>query len=156
VITLRLPGQRPCALRSLVLDFNGTLAADGVLLAGVRSRIAAVAKVLDVHVVTGDTFGTVRSVLRRLDLHVEVLPPLRQAAAKERYVVALGPGSVCAIGNGNNDAAMLKRAALSIAVIGREGCAEATIRAADLVVRDVIDGLELLTHPKRLVASLRT
>ena len=156
MITLRLPGQRPCALRSLVLDFNGTLAADGVLLAGVRSRIAAVVKVLDVHVVTGDTFGTVRSALRSLDLHVEVLPPLRQSVAKERYVVGLGPRSVCAIGNGNNDAAMLKRAALGIAVLGREGCAGATIRAADLVVRDVIDGLDLLTHPKRLVASLRT
>jgi len=156
VIILRLPGQRPRELQSVVLDFNGTLAADGVLLAGVRSRIAAVVKVLDVHVVTGDTFGTVRSALRGLDLHVEVLPPLRQGVAKERYVVALGPGSVCAIGNGNNDAAMLKRAALSIAILGREGCAGATIGAADLVVRDVIDGLDLLTHPRRLVASLRT
>ena len=126
MITLRLPGQRPRELRSLVLDFNGTLALDGVLLAGVRSRIGAVIKLLDVHVVTGDTFGTVRSALRSLDLHVEVLPPLRQGAAKERYVAALGPGSVCAIGNGNNDAAMLKRAALAIAVLGREGCAGAT------------------------------
>ena len=153
---IELPGRRPLVLRSVVLDYNGTLATDGKLLRGLGAKIAAIRKMLDVHVVTGDTFGTARAAMSGLAVHVEVLPALRQRAAKERYVAALGAATCCAIGNGNNDAAMLRRAALGVAVIGAEGCATAALRAADVVTRDITDALDLLTRRERLVATLRT
>ena len=156
MISYQLPGRRSHHLSALVVDFNGTLAFDGKLVPSVRSRITALAKVLQIYVVTGDTFGTAREALHGLDVKVIVLDSLRQASAKERFISRLSASKVCAIGNGNNDVAMLRRARLAIAVIGREGCAPHALANADIVVRDVTDALDLLLHTKRLTASLRS
>lgn len=66
----------------------------------------------------------------------------------------LVPG-VAAVGNGANDAAMLREAALGIAVLGPEGLAAEALLAADVLVRDVRDALDLLLQPERLVATWR-
>jgi hypothetical protein len=46
-------------------------------------------------------------------------------------------------------------ASIGVAVLGREGAAAETLAAAHIVVPDVLSGLELLTQPLRLVATLR-
>ncbi|OPZ75388.1 MAG: hypothetical protein BWY80_00175 [Firmicutes bacterium ADurb.Bin456] len=74
---------------------------------------------------------------------------------KGEYVRTLGPESVIAMGNGTNDALMLERSALGIAVVGPEGASTAALQKADLVVASIISGLDLLLNPKRLVATLR-
>ncbi len=50
---------------------------------------------------------------------------------------------------------MLAAAALGIAVPGPEGAAAVTLAAADVVAPDILVALDLLTHPQRLVATLR-
>ena len=60
------------------------------------------------------------------------------------------------IGNGRNDRAMLKHAALGIAVLAEEGVATDAIVAADIVVSDIWHALDLLLNPLRLVATLRS
>jgi soluble P-type ATPase len=50
---------------------------------------------------------------------------------------------------------MMDAAELGIAVAQAEGAAAQTLQAADLVVRDIADALDLLLHPQRLVATLR-
>lgn len=60
-----------------------------------------------------------------------------------------------AVGNGANDARMLERAALGIAVLGPEGLALSCLQAADVVVPDILAALDLLLFPRRLVATLR-
>ena len=64
--------------------------------------------------------------------------------------------SSAAAGNGRNDRKMLKAAALGIAVIQREGAAAETVAAADVVSSSILDALELLQNPKRLLATLRS
>ena len=61
--------------------------------------------------------------------------------------------SAC-VGNGSNDRLMLAAAALAILVIQGEGAA-AAVRQADVVCTSVLDALDLLVHPLRLVATLR-
>jgi len=63
---------------------------------------------------------------------------------------------VAAIGQGANDAGMLKSAAVGIAILSREGLAVTTLNAADLVLPDIISALELFDKPLRIVASLRS
>ncbi|MDO9349185.1 MAG: HAD hydrolase family protein, partial [Anaerolineales bacterium] len=63
--------------------------------------------------------------------------------------------TVVAIGQGANDAEMLKAAALGICVMSAEGAAVETLTAADLVTADIFTALELLYKPLRIVASLR-
>ena len=60
-----------------------------------------------------------------------------------------------AIGNGRNDELMLKEAALSIAIMDKEGACGRALRAADLCVQSMEDGLDLLIYPNRVIAGLR-
>jgi P-type E1-E2 ATPase len=139
-------------LTDLFLDFTGTLALDGTLLPGVAERLTAIAKCLRVTVATADTFGTAQEALRGLPLNVRVV---LTGLEKATLVRDAGPERVVAIGNGRNDVPMFKEAALRIAVMGSEGAAAELIEAADVVVNDVRDALDLLLHPLRLKATLR-
>ena len=60
-----------------------------------------------------------------------------------------------AIGQGANDAGMLKSAALGICVLSQEGASVESLLAADLVVPNIFAALELIEKPLRIVASLR-
>ena len=72
------------------------------------------------------------------------------------YVAELGRSNTVCIGNGRNDRLMLQAAALSIAVIGPEGAALDTLHAAAVITPDIRAALDLLLHPLRLAATLRT
>ena len=63
MIEITIPGHATLRFNHLVLDYNGTLACDGTLLAGVRERLIALAPRLGVHVITADTFGTAQAAL---------------------------------------------------------------------------------------------
>lgn len=155
VLHLEIPGFSTLALAHLVLDFNGTLALDGRLREGVSPRLQALADTLAIHVVTGDTHGTARDQLRGLPVALTVLGPDHQAEAKREHLRHLGPKACAALGNGRNDRLMLAEAALGIAVTGPEGTASEALHAAHLFVPDPCEALDLLAHPRRLVASLR-
>jgi soluble P-type ATPase len=106
-------------------------------------------------VVTADTFGTAAT-LEGLGAQIHVLPPGDHVEAKAVFVRTLGAAATAAIGNGNNDALMLREAALGVAVVGREGAAGAVVRVAEIVVTRIQDALDLFLIPKRLIATLRT
>ena len=61
---------------------------------------------------------------------------------------------VC-VGNGRNDILMFRSAALSIAVMDAEGMYGKLAMEADICVRSMEEGLDLLLHEKRLIATLR-
>jgi soluble P-type ATPase len=155
MVSIDVPGYGALRIAHLVMDFNGTLAIDGGLIRGVKGRLRRLAKQLDLHVVTADTFGRAGSELEGLPCKIVILERRRQDRAKAAYVQRLGARATACIGNGRNDRAMLDIAALGIAVMQDEGVAMDAVRNADLVVRDIPDALDLLLHPMRLVASLR-
>lgn len=150
-----VPGLGPIRLEHVVLDVNGTLAVEGVLVAGVEQRLRDLAPRLTVHLLSGDTYGRTGEIAEALGLRATIVGGPDEAGAKRDHVRGLGAGSVAAIGNGANDAGMLEEAAVGIAVIGAEGTAGSAIRAADLVVTGPLDALDLLLRPARLVAGLR-
>jgi soluble P-type ATPase len=154
-VRIDIPGFGTLRLEHLVLDYNGTIAVDGSLLPGVRTRLAKLARELEVHIVTADTFGRVRVETRAMKCRLAILAPRRQARAKLAYVRKLGASRTVCIGNGRNDRLMLKAAALGIAVVHEEGASAEALRAADIATRDVRDALDLLRERRRLVATLR-
>jgi len=156
VIEIAIPGFGRLALEVLLCDFNGTLARDGKLLAGVRGRLLRLARGLRVQVVTADTFGTARRELRAVPAEIVVIGTERQAEAKLEIVRGHGAHRVAAIGNGRNDRLMLAEAALGIGVLGDEGLAGDAVAGSDAVARDIRDALDLLLKPQRLVATLRS
>ena len=155
MLDIRLPGLRLLRREHLVLDFNGTLARDGMLLDGVRQRLDRLSKEVRIHVLTGDTFGRAREQLAGVPCDLTVLATEGQSAAKRAYVEKIGPAVTICIGNGRNDRSMLEAAALGIVVMQEEGAAVAALQAADVAVAQVTDALDLLLNPLRLVATLR-
>ncbi|WP_027717289.1 HAD family hydrolase [Desulfovirgula thermocuniculi] len=155
MLAVEIPGRGRLELEHLVLDFNGTMACDGKLLPGVEERLNALADVLTVHILTADTFGTAAQACRGIKATVHVLEPGEGAGQKERFIARLGPERTVTVGNGTNDTLMLGKAALGIIVLGPEGTSVKALLAADVVVSNICDGLDLLLHPKRLVATLR-
>jgi soluble P-type ATPase len=156
MIEIDIPGYKKLTLKHLVLDFNGTLACDGTLLPGVSERLNALSGKLNVVVLTADTFGRAAIELAGVSCSLTVLPPENQDVAKRSVVERLGSDSTVCIGNGRNDNLMLNAAGLGIAVILEEGAARVTLAAADVVCTSILSALDLLTHPLRLVATLRS
>lgn len=138
-----------------MLDINGTLACDGVLLSGVAKRIEALKSQLTIHLLTADTYGAAPQVAQRLGVELHVLAAGPGGPRKGDFVQTFRQASqVVAMGNGANDAAML-RCTRGIAVLGDEGLAPDTLAAATVIVRHCHDGLDLLRYPARLLATLR-
>ena len=156
MIQVDIPGYRVVQLEHLVMDYNGTLAVDGCLEGGVREALEALSAQLTIHVITADTFGLAAGQLKDSPVQLSVLPPGYQDVAKRDYVNRLGCAGTVAVGNGRNDRLMLKAADLGIAVVLREGAAAVTLAAADIVCMGIVPALELLLHPLRLTATLRS
>ena len=142
-------------LATALVDFNGTLALDGVLIDGVADRLRVLAANVDVYVVTGDSTGTAREALAALPVRVRIMPAHDQQAAKCAVIDALRADETVVIGNGCNDSLVMARAALSIAVVGTEGCAGEALMRADVVCHSIRDALDVLLIPRRLMATLR-
>lgn len=155
MIEIPIPGRGDLHLHHLVLDMNGTLATDGIVIAGVADRVAMLKGQLDVVVVTADTHGGAALLERDLAVRAIRLSPGKEAEQKRDYVLRLGAERCAAVGNGANDAAMLDSAALGICVLGAEGSALTALLSADLVARTIIEALNLLLNPARIAASLR-
>jgi soluble P-type ATPase len=155
-LRIKIPGYGTLELKYLVMDYNGTLAVDGVVVKGVEQAFDMLAADLELHVITADTFGVAAENLNNMPCRLSVLPPGDQAAAKLDYIDRLGAESTVAIGNGRNDRLMLAKAALGICVILEEGAAVETINSADVICPSVLSALGLLLNPLRLTATLRS
>lgn len=155
MLAIEIPDFPPLRLEHLVLDYNGTLAVDGRMLDGVRERLVRLSASLQLHVVTGDTFGTAREALQGLPCKLTRLGATGQGDSKRHYVTALTASSVACVGNGRNDRDMMTAAALAIAVVQVEGAYAETLMAAHVVARGIGEALDLFLQPQRLVATLR-
>ncbi len=155
MIEFSIPGQGTLKLEHLVLDVNGTLALDGKLIDGVEQALAGLRDRLQIHLITADTHGRQAAIDAQLGLQSERLRPGEEVEQKAAFVRQLGAERTAAIGQGANDAGMLHAAAIGVAVLSREGLSTVTMKAADLVVPDILAALELFDKPLRIVASLR-
>jgi len=155
MIEINIPGRGLLRLEHLVTDVNGTLALDGQLIAGVAKQISALSDRLTIHMLTADTHGKQELIDQQLNLTAVRIQPGNESEQKADYVRKLGTESVVAIGQGANDAAMLKEAALGICVMAQEGIAIETLISADLVMPNIAAALELLDKPLRIIASMR-
>ncbi|WP_418790396.1 HAD family hydrolase [Phosphitispora sp. TUW77] len=155
MITINIPGCREINLENLVLDFNGTLAFDGKLSCKTRELVNEAAELLKVYVLTADTVGTAGRECAGLKAELVLVNKDNGGPDKEAFIERIGAGKTVAFGNGVNDVLMLSKAALGVVVMGPEGCAGQALVKADVVVKDIDEGLGLLLNQNRLVATLR-
>ena len=138
MIRIDIPGHDTLEIEHVLLDYNGTIAKDGILADGVPELIGELVEHVHVAVLTADTYGSVNS-----------------QAFKKQYALEL-EGQLACLGNGYNDVEMLDEADLAIAVLDAEGAYAGLIAHADILARSAAEGLALLLNPDRIRATLRT
>ena len=160
MIEVEIPGFGPLEIRRVVTDYTGTHSCHGVVRKSVRARLARLAKLVEVHVLTIDTFGTVRRELARLPLELHFLTSKQgNDREKQRFVLKYEPKFVAAFGNGTIDRLILKTVrdagGLAVAVDNGEGCAVEAILNANVFVHGSEQALDLLLEPNSCKATLR-
>lgn len=155
MIKVDIPGRESLELDNLVLDFNGTIAVDGRILENIKKPLTELSKLINIYVITADTYGVAKEECEKLDLKVITIPTGCAGAHKSELVKKLGQKSTAAIGNGFNDIEMFKEAELSVAVIEGEGTCSKLIINSDIVTRSIEDALNLFLIPNHIKADLR-
>ncbi len=150
-----IPEYKTLNLDTLFLDFNGTIAVDGVIPESVKEHLRILADSFQIYVLTADTHGNAKEQCADIPVIVHTFSAGSARDYKKEILKSMGSRHCVAIGNGRNDELMLKEAALSIAVMDKEGACGRTLRVADLCVRSMEEGLELLLYPNRVIAGLR-
>ena len=115
-------------------------------------RVGRLRALLEVQLVTADTFGTATGIAQVLGVGSR---RVSDGAEKRELVERLGRDRCAVIGNGANDMLALHAAALGIAVMGREGLSVLALRSADVLCASITDALDLLLDIDALVATLR-
>lgn len=156
MIFFSIPGRGNFTISNIVLDYNGTIASDGRIIEEIKPLLAQLKEKANIFVITADTYGTAARECAALGLGVKTFPRENVAINKKELVESLGAQQTVAFGNGCNDAAMFQVAALSVAVLEEEGLYAPLLAHADILVRSMAEGLQLLLSPNRVVADLRT
>lgn len=156
MLKVNIPGWKEIEIKNVVFDYNGTIAEDGIIRSEVKEKIEKLHEIgLNIFVLTADTYGCAKQRLEGLPIDLKIFDNDNAAINKKKIVDEIGGNLTVAIGNGMNDVEMFKVSALSIAVIGKEGCCVKALFEADIAVNDILDAIELLLKPERIVATLR-
>ncbi len=153
----------PCGvfynLSNLVLDLEGTLTVDGDFIDGILPRLQQLSNLLNVHILTSDTNQTADHIADALTassaIKLHKLESGRGDIQKLRFVEEIGRETTAAIGNGCNDALMLREAALGICVIGPEGASVEAMMSSKALFLDIRDALDIFLKKNRMIATLR-
>ena len=158
-IAIDIPGFGSRRIQRLLSDYTGTLARGGRLEADVKELLAQLAKLIDIHVITADTFGFAEEELQDLPVHCQRLQGDGHDRQKEAYGSNVGLEHSAVLGNGNNDRLLLRAAqeagGLAIAVDNGEGCATPALLNSDLFIVGAVNALNLLLDPRGCKATLR-
>lgn len=55
---IEIPGYKTMDLKYLILDYNGTIAKDGIIPESVKERLKKLSGIYEIYVLTADTHGT--------------------------------------------------------------------------------------------------
>ena len=150
-----IPEYKTLDIDTLFLDFNGTIAVDGIIPAGVKQRLTSLAELFRIYILTADTNGNAKDQCEGLPVILQTFPTGNAREYKKELIKATGSKHCAAMVNGRNDELMLKEAALSIAIMDKEGMYGRLFKEADICVRSMQDGLDLFLYPNRIIAGLR-
>ena len=157
-ILIEIPGFGTREIRTIITDYTGTLSCGGRLVPGVKEKLIILRDLLDIRIISSDSFGTAAEELSGI-VTPDILNTNRHDVEKQDYARALELRHVAAYGNGNNDRMLLKAVkesgGLAIDVDNGEGCAVDALMNAHLFVVGAANALNLLLVPQGCKATLR-
>lgn len=157
-IPIEIPGFGTREIRVIISDYTGTLSCGGKLVPGVKEKLIILRDLVDIRIVSSDSFGTAKQELAGVVIP-DILIKERHDLEKQDYVRTFELKHVAAFGNGNNDRLLLKTVkeggGLAIAVDNGEGCAIDALVNAHVFIVGAANALNLLLEPRLCKATLR-
>ena len=159
-ILVDIPGFGQRHITTMLTDYTGTLSRQGRLVDGVKDGLRVLAELLEIHVITADTYGFAAEELKGVPVEFFLLTGGCHDAKKREYGAKLGLKNCIVFGNGNNDRLLLAAAkeagGIAISVDNGEGCATDAILNSHLFIVGAVNALGLLLEPLGLKATLRS
>lgn len=155
MILYEIPGRDNIEIENIVFDYNGTIAIDGKLIDRVKELINTLAKDVEIYILTADTYGTVEKECKDINGKVLTFPKDNAGESKKEIVKKLGGQKTICLGNGYNDIPMFKEAILTIGIVEGEGASGKLLINADIVVRSIIEGINIMLNKNMVKATLR-
>lgn len=154
MISIQRPGQAALEIDTLLIDLEGTLAADGRIHPKAKDKINLLSKRVKIYLLLKDRREKIEERLRKVKAERIYLEAGGSTQGKLDLLRKLVPERTAAIGNGVDDALLFEEAGFAICVIGKEGASGEALKRADLVVTDILNGLDFLLKPLRQEATL--
>ncbi len=157
---IAIPNYGSICIKNVLFDMNGTIQFDGKISTEIKDKVKKLKEKYEVSLISADTRGNLKEIAKELGVsYIKIksneLNSFSEAEAKNNELIKLGKENTVAIGNGNNDALMLKNALLGLIIIGSEGAAVNSILNADIVLPDPISAIDFLLDEKKIIATLR-
>lgn len=152
---LNIKGYQAMKIKNILLDYNGTIATDGKLSLEIKEAIQKLSNHLRIHIITANTNESALEELKDMPVDIFIIKGNREDIEKQKYLYEIGNDKTIAVGNGYNDALILKDSIIGIGVIGEEGIAKDAFFNCDIVVKSGLEALELLLKTNRLIATMR-
>lgn len=158
-ISIDIPGFGRRHITTMLTDYTGTLSRRGRLTEGIKDRLQELAELVDIHVITADTFGFVAEELKDSPVKLVRLQEASLDIKKREYGEKLDLQHCVVFGNGNNDRLLLKAAkdsgGIAISVDNGEGCATDALLNSHIFIVGAVNALGLLLESNGCKATLR-
>lgn len=158
-ISIDIPGFGQRHITTMLTDYTGTLSRKGRLVEGVKDSLRRLADLVDIHVITADTFGFAAEELKDVPVNFLLLTGEHHDVQKRDYGEKLSLEHCVVFGNGNNDRPLLAAAkasgGIAISVDNGEGCAIDAILRSHIFIVGAVNALNLLLVPDGCKATLR-
>ncbi len=153
-----IPYHGEITIKNVIFDINGTIQFKGHISEELVQKFEELKKFYNIFLVSSDTRGNLKNIAKKLGVNFKKVNTqgINDAEAKNNELKKLGKEVTVAVGNGNNDALMLKNAILGIAILGSEGASTRSILNSDVVFTDVINAIEFLLDEKTMISTLRS
>ena len=153
-----IPHYGKITIKNIIFDINGTIQFKGQIADDLVKKFQELKKSYKVYLVSADTRGNLKELAEKLEVSYIKINPIENSEAEEknRELIKLGKDVTVAVGNGNNDALMLKNSILGITVLGSEGATIKSILNSDVIVPDPISAINFLLDEKVILGTLRS
>jgi P-type E1-E2 ATPase len=155
---VNIPKLGTIKIKNIIFDMNGTIQFKGQVSDEIVKKFNELKKHFNVYLVSSDTRGNLSAIAQKLGVeYIKIAPAnITDAEEKNNVLLKLGKEQTIAVGNGNNDALMLKNALLGIAIIGNEGASSKSILNSNVVFTDPLSAIDFLLDEKIMIATLRS
>ncbi len=155
---INIPNYGIITIKNLLFDINGTLQFQGKISPDLIIKFEDLKKIYKIYLISADTRGNLNEIAETLDVdYIKIKPQgITEAEAKNNELIRLGKNVTVAVGNGNNDALMLKNSVIGIIIIGNEGASIKSIMNSDVALPSPLSALNFLLDEKIMIATLRS